>query len=374
MYRSPVDALTAGEQANLDDYDPVPGSNPRGRKRRTCASSSCAAQRPTSRTSTASTLRPPAGSRRPRRRRRRRPAFARARACSATSSTRARPGSAPQCHVPDDLERFSVPRHRTDYAGEQRSELRDFPEQLRSRINVVYAGANDGFLHGFRTGFFDTNGQLDGTTPTIRTRRPTMTVRKCSRSCPAYVLNRSTPAAALPERHGHLRSEPRPRITPVRSMGTSSTLTARPEDGDLYLQRPVAHMAGRRTRRGRQRNLCPRHHQSRYRNPRLDHDARQYEWHDVHADECGQPGGRRMVELPQLHDFGSGPLQAGGHRLQCQLLLRQRADLRRELGQDLRHSAASPLPQHAGQQRRRHSLGRGVRQRSAATTAMPASS
>jgi type IV pilus assembly protein PilY1 len=32
-----------------------------------------------------------------------------------------------------------------------------------SRINVVYAGANDGFLHGFRSGYYDANGNYVGT-------------------------------------------------------------------------------------------------------------------------------------------------------------------------------------------------------------------
>src|ERR1022692_1996968 len=31
-------------------------------------------------------------------------------------------------------------------------------------MNIVYAGANDGFLHGFETGFFDSNGIYDGST------------------------------------------------------------------------------------------------------------------------------------------------------------------------------------------------------------------
>jgi len=37
-----------------------------------------------------------------------------------------------------------------------------FKTQAQSRMNVVYAGANDGFLHGFRSGYFDANGSLHG--------------------------------------------------------------------------------------------------------------------------------------------------------------------------------------------------------------------
>lgn len=38
-----------------------------------------------------------------------------------------------------------------------------FTTQEESRMNVVYAGANDGFLHGFRSGYFDANGNYVGT-------------------------------------------------------------------------------------------------------------------------------------------------------------------------------------------------------------------
>ena len=36
----------------------------------------------------------------------------------------------------------------------------------QSRLNVIYAGANDGFLHGFRTGSEDINGNVSNTTAT----------------------------------------------------------------------------------------------------------------------------------------------------------------------------------------------------------------
>ena len=38
-----------------------------------------------------------------------------------------------------------------------------FTTQEQSRVNVVYAGANDGFLHGFRSGYFDSSGNYVGT-------------------------------------------------------------------------------------------------------------------------------------------------------------------------------------------------------------------
>jgi type IV pilus assembly protein PilY1 len=39
-----------------------------------------------------------------------------------------------------------------------------FKTANQTRMNVVYAGANDGLLHGFRTGHFNTNGTYAGTT------------------------------------------------------------------------------------------------------------------------------------------------------------------------------------------------------------------
>ncbi len=44
------------------------------------------------------------------------------------------------------------------------SSYASFESTYVSRMNVVYAGANDGFLHGFRTGYFDSNGKYDGST------------------------------------------------------------------------------------------------------------------------------------------------------------------------------------------------------------------
>jgi type IV pilus assembly protein PilY1 len=39
-----------------------------------------------------------------------------------------------------------------------------FKSTYASRMNVVYAGANDGLLHGFRTGYFNSNGTYAGST------------------------------------------------------------------------------------------------------------------------------------------------------------------------------------------------------------------
>jgi len=42
----------------------------------------------------------------------------------------------------------------------------DFQTQKQGRLNVVYIGANDGFLHGFRAGSLDTAGNLVNNSPT----------------------------------------------------------------------------------------------------------------------------------------------------------------------------------------------------------------
>jgi type IV pilus assembly protein PilY1 len=44
-----------------------------------------------------------------------------------------------------------------------------FKNTFQSRMNVVYAGANDGLLHGFRTGFFNSNGTYAGAANTSGT-------------------------------------------------------------------------------------------------------------------------------------------------------------------------------------------------------------
>ena len=64
-----------------------------------------------------------------------------------------------------------------------------FKSANTSRMNVVYTGANDGFLHGFRTGFFDPSGMLDGTTPTDPYTATDNDGKEVLAYMPAYVLN-----------------------------------------------------------------------------------------------------------------------------------------------------------------------------------------
>jgi type IV pilus assembly protein PilY1 len=67
-----------------------------------------------------------------------------------------------------------------------------------SRTNVVYAGANDGFLHAFRSGFFDSNGTYDGTTNTSGTFIGTNNDgQEVLAYMPAYVVNSINSSSTL---------------------------------------------------------------------------------------------------------------------------------------------------------------------------------
>ncbi len=75
-----------------------------------------------------------------------------------------------------------------------------FVTAVQSRLNVVYTGANDGFLHGFRAGSFDANGVFCGVTGS--------TLANCS-STPndgqevlAYMPGSLLVSAALPKKTG----------------------------------------------------------------------------------------------------------------------------------------------------------------------------
>ncbi len=60
-----------------------------------------------------------------------------------------------------------------------------FTTANESRMNIVYAGANDGFLHGFRSGFFDANGTYD----TSATGQAANDGTEVLAFMPSYVLN-----------------------------------------------------------------------------------------------------------------------------------------------------------------------------------------
>jgi type IV pilus assembly protein PilY1 len=64
-----------------------------------------------------------------------------------------------------------------------------FKSANTSRMNVVYAGSNDGFLHGFRTGFYDSTGLLDGTSSSSPYGATDNDGQEVLAYMPAYVVN-----------------------------------------------------------------------------------------------------------------------------------------------------------------------------------------
>ena len=53
----------------------------------------------------------------------------------------------------------------------------------QTRLNVVYTGANDGFLHGFRSGSFDVNGTYVNNTTTPNDGPQEVLTHICLRPC-----------------------------------------------------------------------------------------------------------------------------------------------------------------------------------------------
>ena len=102
-----------------------------------------------------------------------------------------------------------------------------FKTEQTSRMNVVYAGANDGFMHGFRTGFFDANGpstaRHHGSLYGDRQRRP-----GSDRVHAGVCGERHQCRQYLQQHDGHASPDPS-RITRARCMRTSSASTARRE-------------------------------------------------------------------------------------------------------------------------------------------------
>lgn len=108
-----------------------------------------------------------------------------------------------------------------------------FQSAYMSRMNVVYAGANDGFMHGFRTGFFDANGKLDGTTAGDPYTATDNDGKEVLAYMPAYIVNHINAGAVFNSTTGTYGADP--------SQDYSSTfyahklfVDATPGDGDLY--------------------------------------------------------------------------------------------------------------------------------------------
>ncbi len=149
-----------------------------------------------------------------------------------------------------------------------------FVSAEQTRLNVVYVGANDGFLHGFRTGSFDVNGNFvaNATTPndgqevlaympgTVLASAATPTaVGACTSNATTQTIVQNihgvTPAVGA-NRRMHRAV---PSISPIPSTAiTSSSMRRRPRA--TCSSAPMAHLARRRTGRRRPSDVRARHH------------------------------------------------------------------------------------------------------------------
>jgi type IV pilus assembly protein PilY1 len=102
-----------------------------------------------------------------------------------------------------------------------------------SRMNVVYAGSNDGFLHGFRSGFFDANGQLDGTSTTSPYGATDNDGKEVLAFMPAYVVNHINAGGTFNSVTGTYDPNPAQDFSnPL--YGHKLSVDGTPGDGDLF--------------------------------------------------------------------------------------------------------------------------------------------
>jgi type IV pilus assembly protein PilY1 len=102
-----------------------------------------------------------------------------------------------------------------------------------SRMNVVYAGSNDGFLHGFRSGFFDANGQLDGTTTTSPYGATDNDGQEVLAFMPAYVVDHINAGSTFNSVTG--TTTPNPALDYSSPLyGHRLSVDGTPGDGDLF--------------------------------------------------------------------------------------------------------------------------------------------
>ncbi len=182
-----------------------------------------------------------------------------------------------------------------------------FQSNYASRINVVYAGANDGFLHGFRTGFFDTNGQLDGTTPTSPYGATDNDGQEVLAFMPEYVANRINTGSAFQSVTGTFIQDPaQDYSSPLYAHKFSVDGT--PGDGDLFYDGQWHSWLVGGLGAGGSAIYALDVTNPGIGTPADDHDARRHDGHHLHTNKRPQLGHRRMVELARLHDLGHGPL------------------------------------------------------------------
>jgi type IV pilus assembly protein PilY1 len=181
--------LSAGEQSNLDAYDPEPTSNPAWpfapnlrleylRGQRTDEQNAFGADPAAS----PQVVSPPPAPAPP-------PTGFRQRTSVLGDIIDSSPTwvGAPSATFPNTWSDFLYPA--TPMPENSGANYGAFKTTYTSRMNVVYAGSNDGFLHGFRTGFFDASGALDGTTPSDPYTATDNDGQEVLAFMPAYVVN-----------------------------------------------------------------------------------------------------------------------------------------------------------------------------------------
>jgi type IV pilus assembly protein PilY1 len=225
-------SLTAAEQSNLDDYDPVAGSNPAWPQAPNLRLEFLRGSRADEQNifgvdPAAPAQIPPAP-----------PAAAPATGFRARSSVLgdiidSSPTwvGSPNATFPTTWTDLLYPT--TTLPENSGQSYSTFQSNYASRINVVYAGANDGMLHGFRTGFFDTNGQLDGTTPTVPYGATDNDGQEVLAFMPSYVLNQINSGSSFQAATGTTIQNPASDYSsPLYAHRFSVDGT--PGDGDLY--------------------------------------------------------------------------------------------------------------------------------------------
>lgn len=225
--------LSAGEQSNLDDYDPEPNTNPawpyapnlrleylrgqRGDEQNAFGADPAAS--PQVPTTPPAPPPPPTGFR------------ARTSVLGDIIDSSPTWVGSPSASFPTTWSDFLYPA--TAMPENTGASYAAFKSTYTSRMNVVYVGANDGFLHGFRTGFFDANGQLDGTTPGDPYTATDNDGLEVLAFMPAYVLNGINSGSTFQSATGtYVQNAAQDYSSPLYAHKFS--VDATPGDGDLY--------------------------------------------------------------------------------------------------------------------------------------------
>jgi type IV pilus assembly protein PilY1 len=225
--------LSTGEQSNLDDFDPVANSNPpwpyapnlrleflRGQRRdEQNAYGADPSATPQAATTPPTAPSPPTGFR------------ARTSVLGDIIDSSPTWVGSPNAAFPTTWSDFLYPA--TPMPENSGQSYATFQTNYASRMNVVYAGANDGFLHGFRTGFFAANGQLAGTTPTDPYGATDNDGLEVLAFMPAYVVNEINAGTTFQSATGtYVQNPASDYASPLYAH--KFTVDGTPGDGDLF--------------------------------------------------------------------------------------------------------------------------------------------